>query len=84
MIAIQGIISNSLSKWLMQRTQHVVLDGFSSDPTTSKMFYKDPIMLYFIAVNDINVGISLSLRQFVYICVLLSNGESLMPCAEQV
>ena len=55
----------------------------ASHPTTSKMFYKDPIMLYFIAINVIKVGISLSLRQFVDICVLLSDRESLMLCAEQ-
>ena len=71
---IQGTIYDWLSIWLMQRTQRVVLDGFSSNYVKVESGVPQgtvlgPIM-FLLYVNDTNVGISSSLRLFADGCVL--------------
>ena len=71
---IQGKIHDWLSIWLMQKTQRVVLDGFSSNYVEGESGVPQgtvlgPIM-FLLYINDINVGISSLLRLFADDCVL--------------
>ena len=64
----------------MQRTQHGVLDGFSSNYVKVESGVLQGTVLGYIMfllyINDINVGISSSLRLFVDDCVLYRIIES--------
>ena len=77
---IQGKIYDWLSIWLMQRTQHVVLDGFSSNyvKVESGVLQGTVLgpMMFLLYINDINVGISSFLRLFADYCVLYRIIES--------
>ena len=71
---IQRKIYNWLSTWLTQRTQCVVLNGFSSNHLKVEFGVPQGTVLgcimFLIYINDISVGISSSLRLFVDDCVL--------------
>ena len=78
---IQGKIYDWLLIWLTQRTQCVVLDGFSSHyvkVTSSHVVPQGTVLgpIMFLLYININVGISSSLRLFVDDCVLYRIIES--------
>ena len=70
---IQRKVYDWLSIWLTQKTQHVILDHSSSnyvkvESGVSQGTVLGPIM-FLLYINDINVGISSSLRLFADDCV---------------
>ena len=77
---IKGRVYDWLSIWLTQRSQRVVLDNSSSNYVQVESGVPQgtvlgPIM-FLLYINDINVGISSSLRLFVDDCVLYRIIES--------